>query len=205
MSVEASRHDVFDVHTQSQPHTRDEHEWVRSVRMGDQTAFEAMYRAYYRALVGFTYTYVGSEAVAEEHVQELFLAIWRQRDHWEVQSTLRAYLYGAARNRALNHLAHEHIARAVTEDALVEERAIGMGAAPAAIDEVVEQEELAAAVQRAIERLPARCRATFTLCRDHGLTYAETARVMGVSEYTVKIQMARALKAMRLSLASWLT
>jgi DNA-directed RNA polymerase specialized sigma24 family protein len=44
----------------------------------------------------------------------------------------------------------------------------------------------------------------FTLCRAHGLSYAETAQVMGISEQTVKVQMGRALMALRAGLARWL-
>jgi RNA polymerase sigma-70 factor (ECF subfamily) len=63
---------------------------------------------------------------------------------------------------------------------------------------------MATAAERTIARLPPRCRMAFTLCRAHGLSYAETAQVMGVSEHTVKIQMARALVALRAGLARWL-
>jgi RNA polymerase sigma-70 factor (ECF subfamily) len=79
-----------------------------------------------------------------------------------------------------------------------------MGEPPQALDEQVQATELAAAAQRAIERLPARCKMAFLLCREHGLSYAETAQVMGISEHTVKIQMTRALKAIRLALTPWL-
>ena len=182
----------------------EERAFVARVRVGDRIAFEQIYRTYYRALVGFVYAYLRSEAQAEEEVQELFLAVWCHRDQWEPRTTVRAYLFKAARNRALNYLKHEGVVNAVHDDAAIENRTLAMGEAPATQDERFDASDLAAAAQGAIERLPPRCRLAFTLCRSQQLSYAETAQVMGISEHTVKIQMARALAALRVGLARWL-
>jgi RNA polymerase sigma-70 factor (ECF subfamily) len=182
----------------------DEREWVERVRAGDRVAFESIYRTYYRRLVGFIYTYVRSETLAEELVQDIFLSIWRQRAGWDLRTTLRAYLFGCARNRALNQRRHEGVTQAASHQALSEGRVLGMGEAPAAVDSQLEADDLALAARAAISRLPPRCRTAFTLCRGHGLSYAEAAEVMGISESTVKVQMARALAALRLALARWI-
>jgi len=42
------------------------------------------------------------------------------------------------------------------------------------------------------------------LRRQHHLSYAEIARVMGIAPKTVEIQIGAALKALRASLADWL-
>jgi len=181
-----------------------ERKLVELVRAGDRAAFEGIYRSYYRRLVGFTYTYVHSDALAEELVQEIFLSIWRQRERWEVGTTLRAYLFACARNSALNHRRHEGVKQAASDAAISEGRLLGMGEAPAALDSRLEADDLALAARAAISRLPPRCRTAFTLCRGHGLSYAEAAEVMGISESTVKIQMARALAALRAALARWI-
>ena len=182
----------------------DDQAWIAQVRRGDRRAFELIYRSYYQALVGFVYNYLRSEALAEDEVQELFLAIWRHRERWEPRSTLRAYLFKGARNRALNRLRHEGVTSAACESAVAENRTIAMGEAPADLDLQAEADELAVAAQQAIIRLPPRCRMAFTLCRAHGMSYAEAAQVMGISEHTVKIQMTRALRALRAGLAHWL-
>ncbi|HEY9225320.1 MAG TPA: RNA polymerase sigma-70 factor, partial [Gemmatimonadaceae bacterium] len=170
---------------------------VDRIRQGDQSAFEEVYREHYGALVGFVYTYLRSEPLAEEEVQDLFLAVWRHRTEWQPRTTLRAYLFKAARNRALNRLRNQGVTTAVWEDAAAEGRTLAMGETPPALDQQVEADELAEAARSAIARLAPRCRMAFVLCREEGLSYAETAEVMGISEHTVKIQMGRALKALR--------
>ena len=197
---------VYDTHLEDAgAERRDEQRMVAGVRAGDREAFETIYRTYYRPLVGFIYPYLGSEALAEEQVQELFLALWRLRADWQLRTTLRAYLYRGARNRALNYLKHARVEDGAASALPADEPSYGMGQPPAAIDDAAVAGELAAAVRRALQRLPRRCRMTFQLSRDHGLSYPEIAHAMGVSEHTVKIQMSRALKAMREALAPWLS
>ena len=65
-------------------------------------------------------------------------------------------------------------------------------------------EELQAAIARAMDGLPPRCREVFELSRLHGLKYAEIAQVLGVTVKAVEAQMARALRTMREELAPWL-
>ena len=60
-----------------------------------------------------------------------------------------------------------------------------------------------AAVQRAVGRLPERCRLIFTLHREQGLTYPEIAEVLEISPKTVEVLMGRALKALRKALAGF--
>jgi RNA polymerase sigma-70 factor (ECF subfamily) len=63
--------------------------------------------------------------------------------------------------------------------------------------------EFVAAVQRAVGRLPERCRLIFRLHREQGLTYPEIAEVLEISPKTVEVQMGRALKALRKALAGF--
>ncbi len=54
-----------------------------------------------------------------------------------------------------------------------------------------------AAIRRAIDALPERCREVFLLSREHGLPYSAIAATMDISIKTVETQMGRALKALR--------
>ncbi len=77
-------------------------ELVARIRAGDEGGCEALYVAHHGPLWRFAYGYVRSAEIAEELVQEVFLALWRNRADWEVSGSVRAWLYGAVRNRALN-------------------------------------------------------------------------------------------------------
>jgi RNA polymerase sigma-70 factor (ECF subfamily) len=86
------------------------------IRAGDAFAFERCFRAMHGPLVAFTARYVGDRARAEEVVQELFLALWRDRETLVVSGSFRAYLYSAARNRALNVRRRDAVERDWTDD-----------------------------------------------------------------------------------------
>lgn len=171
-------------------------ELVRRIRAGDERALEVVFRAHYAGMASFVQRYVRSADLAEELVQDVFLKLWSKREHLADIETFRTYLFRAARNTALNHLRRVKLERRWQEEHGQEEEAPASYAA----DEEASEQEVAAAVQVAISRLPPRCREIFLLSRDGGLTYAEIARALEISVKTVETQMGRALKSLRVSL-----
>ena len=179
-------------------------EVVARVRRGDEAAFRALFSAYYNGLCVFAARILGSDAAAEEVVQESLIRIWEQREQWTVQGSVAAYLYATVRNRSLNRLRHE---KAVAH---WRER---IGRDAAAIAEIARDpepyndtrdDELARALEQAVDELPPRCRQAFVLRRQHHLSYAEIAHVMGIAPKTVEVQIGLALKMLRKKLAGWL-
>jgi RNA polymerase sigma-70 factor (ECF subfamily) len=61
-----------------------------------------------------------------------------------------------------------------------------------------------AAVRRAIDGLPDRCREIFEMSRTRGLKYAEIAIALGISIKTVEAQMGKALRILREELRPWI-
>lgn len=82
--------------------------WYDAMCAGDERAFESLFRAYYTPLCRFLVHYL-EPSVAEEIAQDLFLRLWRDRGQAPVRGSVRAYLYVAGRNAALNHLRHQRI------------------------------------------------------------------------------------------------
>lgn len=166
--------------------------------MDDTSDIEALFRAFYAELCEYAMTFVNTDAVAEDLVQDTFVCLWERRETWRATTSERAYLFRAVRNRALNHLkAHRHarregadIARTIASDHRKSDRTL-------------QQHELAAAIEKTIAEMSARQRQVFTLSRHHDLTYAEIAKVLGVSEKTVETHMTRALQALREKLGAY--
>lgn len=192
------------------PATRDvlELEWLARIRNDDAKAFEALFCAYVEPLCAFAYSYVQSQAAAQELVQDLFCRLWERRDSLAAPRNVHAYLYGALRNRAINHLRNRRVEDAFKQHIL--RRDGERAAAPLPFVPVAEQEEaleaavLAEAIERAVAEMSVRCREVFTLTREQGLTYAETAAALHISEKTVETHMGRALSFLRRRLAPWL-
>jgi RNA polymerase sigma-70 factor (ECF subfamily) len=173
-------------------------ELLDRLRRDDGAAFDALFRAHYPALVGVAERLLGERAVAEEVAQDVMLELWRRRGTVSVDDSLRAYLFRAARNRALNHLRHERMKQRTAPRAAGE--TVTRPEAPARLEE----EEIDRAVREAVGALPERCREVFELSRGHGLRYAEIAGVLGISVKTVEAQMGKALRVLRDRLAPFL-
>jgi len=159
-----------------------------------RTIVAALFRLHYAPLVRFVSQFVHASAAAEEVVQELFLHLWEQRERDGALTISRAYLYAAARHRALNLLRHDRVVREHEE-----REAREMDAIASSPYEAIERSDLAQHVRRAVDRLPSKCRQVFLLSREGGLSYSEIARTLEISPKTVELHMSRALKALRLA------
>jgi RNA polymerase sigma-70 factor, ECF subfamily len=177
----------------------DEAGLIERVRRGDRGAFGAIFSAYAGPLYVYTDRLTRSRAVAEELVHDVFVRIWEIRAEWRVDS-LGAYLYGAVRRRALNHLRRQALHGAWEER---EAPALSDAQAESPEDQILAT-DLASAAARALERLSPRNREAYLLHRQHHLTYAEIAVVLGVTPKAVERQIGRALQALRALLAGYL-
>lgn len=176
----------------------DERELLARVRVGDERAFDAIFREHYPPLVRCAEAMLHRRDVAEEIVQEVMLALWQRRDSLVVEDSLRAYLFRATRNRALNHIRHLAIERKAEPELSAVEPAHAAGT------DGLLGEEMETALRRAVRALPPRCREVFELSRVSGLRYAEIAVTLGISVKTVEAQMGKALRVLREEMADWL-
>jgi len=178
-----------------------EREWVARIRLADGDAFEALFHAYYARLCDFVQSYVRSPDLAEELVQTVFLRVWEHRATWEPTTGVRAYLFAACRNQALGAVKHERVVALVARRAICEDIALGIAAPPMGPDDALQATELTAVLREAVNRLPERRRIVVILRWQQQMSYAEIARVLGISVKTVEVQLGRALASFRRQLA----
>jgi RNA polymerase sigma-70 factor (ECF subfamily) len=176
---------------------------VARIRAGDRAMFERLFRAYYDPLCAFVAGYVGTVAVAEEIVQDVLFGVWQQREQWTVTDSVRSYLYGAARNRAINAGRRVRVAARCEIAARRAGDAPGMGQRPEPADARASATDFARALARALDHLPDRCRETFLLRRQHGLSIAEIAQTMSVTAKCVERQLTKAMRMLREELADF--
>lgn len=136
---------------------------------------------------------VGCQATAADLVQDLFVRFWR-RPLVQVEE-LGTYLLRCAGNIAIDHLRSEGTRGRITQHWQPESHA--QGCEPQA---ALEAGNDLRQVEAALRSLPERTRHIFLLNRIHGRTYADIAKVMGVSQSAVEKHMMRALEACKASL-----
>ena len=174
----------------------DDRELIEAVRAGSESAFFALFHSHYEVLCRYAYRYVVSRAIAEELVSDVFLRVWAQRERWEVRGRVRAYLYGAVRNLAIDYLRRERVEQRLLAASGREQR-LGGGSQSGGVEERLASEELAAAMQRAVDELPPRPRQVFLMRWQRHLTNAQIAASLGIAVKTVEMHMTRALDALR--------
>jgi RNA polymerase sigma-70 factor (ECF subfamily) len=175
-----------------------EQELLERLREGSEPAYDEIFRTHYPQLVGLAESMLRNRAEAEEVAQDVMLELWRRRQQITVESSLRAYLLRATRNRTLNRIRHERVAKTGESHAQIVTHANPKG------EHNLVEAEIEAALRSAIDELPPRCREVFELSRVHGLRYAEIAATMEISVKTVEVQMGKALRLLRDRMAAWL-
>jgi RNA polymerase sigma-70 factor (ECF subfamily) len=172
---------------------------LTSLRTGDITAFEMLFRTHYQPLCNYAYTFVQDRDEAEEIVQSTFLSVWEKRENLEIRTAVKPYLYAMVRNACLNVLKHEKVKQ--------QHAAVEMAVAEKSVESVtrtVIASELETRIYEAMEKLPQQCRLIFKLSRFEELKYSEIADQLDLSIKTVENQMGKALKIMREQLKDYL-
>jgi RNA polymerase sigma-70 factor (ECF subfamily) len=182
------------------PEVRDG-EWIEGIGRGDAGAFEAMVRAYGPQLARFAGGLLGSREDAEDIAQDVLWRVWEGRGAWRPTVSLRAYLFTAVRNRALNLLQRDRIRaryQVATQQMAQYDAELQEVASPA---DVLNAEEdrlaLVAALRRAFAGLTERQQSAVRLRYEHGLTFPEVAAALAVSLSAAEKIVARAIRAMR--------
>ncbi|WP_119080011.1 RNA polymerase sigma factor [Chitinophaga alhagiae] len=165
------------------------------LRSGDQSAFAHIYERHWRVIYGHVYKMLLNEEDAKDVVQEVFSDIWLKREKEEGYSNIAGYLYVAARNRVLNLLKKNKF-----HGAYLDSLARFAGEYSNDTVDLLQEKDLAAAIEREIRSLPPRMKEVFELSRKENLTYKEIGQRLGISDKTVKKQMHKSLQQIRLNL-----
>ena len=166
----------------------------------DESAFERVFKTYFKNLHAYAFTILKDEAEAEEMVQQVFFKLWDRADRLSLSGSIAAYLYRAVHNESLNLLKHRKV-RAEHQLHVVHTMKDRADNAPGKMM----SKELETKFQAALNDLPEQCRTIFQLSRFEEMKYREIADKLDISVKTVENQMGKALKILRLKLVEFLS
>src|SRR5262245_38195253 len=164
------------------------------IRGGDTDAMNEALRRYWSGVVEYVMRHTDDLDEAKDVAQDAFLYLWQGRVVWKRVGSLKAFLYGVARNVARNRGRSWQHARVISLEQADTKLRASIDPSP---DEVVAEAELLVRLERAVAALSPRRQEIFTLVRMHGLSYEECAHVLGISAQTVANQMSSALAELR--------
>jgi len=162
--------------------------FIRELKLGNAKAFEALYDYYHARLYGFCLKVTKTKHEAESVVQEVFIAIWENRENIDENRAFGGYIFRIAKNKILNRIKH-NISRQVYLDYLQKENQSQND-----LRKDIEFHELKDFLQKTIQDLPEKTRNIFLLSRNEGLTYKEIAQKLDLTENVVDHEIRKSLK-----------
>jgi RNA polymerase sigma-70 factor (ECF subfamily) len=174
---------------------------IGNTKSEDELAFEILFRKFYVRLCGFANKFIANSAESEEIVQEVFLNIWKKRDHLKLDNEIRPYLFKSVQNLCYNFLDHKKV---VDNYYSVIEIVYKNQSGDFNTYESILYTEFQSKINEAIGSLPEQCRLIFQMSREDGFMYVEIANKLGISVKTVETQISRALSKLKAELKDYL-
>lgn len=165
---------------------------------GDE-AFQALVERHSRSLFRLAYRMTGSEADAEEVVQETFLRAFQQIESFEARSNLGTWLYRIGVNCSIDFLRRRqrHDTRLEPLETDSAGPAWSLASDSPGPDRLVLSAQLGARLTRALERLSPSEKAAFVLRHYEDLSIEEIGRSLGLGQSAVKHAIFRAVQKLR--------
>ena len=157
-----------------------------------EAVFGKLAHDYAARLYVVAFRLLGNRADAEDAVQRALLKCFAARESYSSRWAVSTWLYRSLTNVCIDELRRRRTAAAAARDA--SQTALGATGGAGAGDRVD--------VERALAQVPREARMLLALHYVDGLSFAELARVRGISVNTVKSQLARGKAIMRETLES---
>ncbi|MCL6293990.1 RNA polymerase sigma factor [Jejuia spongiicola] len=164
---------------------------IKHLRKGNTAAYSYLVDLHYKKLCDYASNLARDNFKSEDIVQNVITRMWINRKKLSPDISIKNYLYKSVYNEFIDQYRKE-IAVTILEKKYIEglETIIE-------IKDIPETNKLMTLVQNEIEQLPPRCKETFLLSKQDGLTYVEIAEYQNVSVNTVEKQMVKAFSILR--------
>jgi RNA polymerase sigma factor (sigma-70 family) len=162
---------------------------LNAIANGAVWAMESLYQRYSRILYSLAYRLVADHQVAEDLLQDAFLAIWRRSTSYSPQTgAARSWLISILHHRAIDHLRRVR-RRSTLQEAPLEELELDEATAFPDVWEDVWRSVKSSQVRAALMKIPAEQRLVIELAYFQGWTHTEIAEGVQIPLGTVKARL----------------
>ncbi|MCT4589525.1 MAG: RNA polymerase sigma-70 factor [Carboxylicivirga sp.] len=170
---------------------------LQQIALGKEEVFDFLFRKYYRQMCFKSEFLIKDQDAAQEIVQLCFIKFWERRKELTEIKEISGFLSTMVRNKSIDYLRKDNSKKTTVEDLKYSEQEYSQ-------DNMAFSTELEEVLMEAILQLPPRCREAFEYSRFEGMTYAQIAKKMNISQKAVEALMARSLKILRSELVDYL-
>lgn len=163
----------------------DDRTLVERARAGDQAAFAHLFEQYHAPILNYLHRMVSDRALAEDLTQDTFIKAYNALPKTKPDLAFKAWLYRIATNTAISHLRRGKIIKwlpFLTDREHPDE----------AVDRSVTR---STDINDALDQLPKHYEAALLLRHYQGLSLAETAEALDITQNAAKLRLFRARKA----------
>lgn len=158
-----------------------------------QSALKTLYVIYFNQLIRFVILYVGSTVVAEEIVSDVFLAVWNNRKTLTSISNFNSYVYKIAKYKSIDYLRSRQMEQIELGEIPIDAFIRTMTTPE---NDLISKENIDQ-LNKAIDKLPAKCKLAFKLVREDKMKYKEVASILNVSIKTIEAYITLSIKTLR--------
>ena len=171
-------------------------EFISSLKKGDSKGYQFLVTSYHQKLCVYANSLTNDSDLAEDIVQNVFMSIWKNRNKLKDQFVVKSYLYKSVYNEFIDQYRKK---KAVLT---LEKKHID------ALTYMVEEEDekslekLISIVKKEIDKLPPKCKQTFLLSKEEGLTNLEISEYLNISIKSVEAHITKAFSVLRKSIGN---
>jgi len=171
-------------------------ELLDGLKKNNISAFNAIYVQYSKPLYIYLLHKLKYPDLCNDILQDIFVTIWEKREQLKIETSIKAYLYQSARFKIIDKYRQEvkyHKYLAELASYIID---------PATITDRIDQRSQLQQIQNAVNNMPAKMREIFILSRFEHQTTRDIASKTNLSPQTVKNQISKALRILRVNYMS---
>jgi len=169
-----------------------------------EQAFDELYNRYWKKLFVIAMHTLKDQEQAEEIVHDVLLKLWSMRATLKVEKSLNHYLAAAVKYHVLNYLAKQKRRLQLLEKVHYKFEPAGEETTA----NWLREKELMTELQKAVAKLPEKCRIVYVMSREQGMNTKQIAKELDIPVNTVESQLSKSLKHLKVhfkdKLGMWL-
>lgn len=162
-----------------------------------QSTFNEIFNRYYRRICYFAFQLTNNEQQAEDIASECFQKVWANRMNFDELSSVKAFLYKAAKNAAFNYLKSLKVRSTVHDELLY----LSEYAEDFILAKIIKT-QLLNHIYDKVEKMPHKIKVVFNLIYRDGLSTKEISEKLNTSEQNVRNAKTRALNLLKKTLTA---
>lgn len=165
---------------------------LKGLKQGNHDCFRKLFEQYSKPLYRFSLSYLKSNEVAEDLIQEVFIKIWNKRKDIDTNKSFQSYLFTIALNSIRKYFNKLAEANQLKHDIIV-----SFSKNQAAFEEQENFEDYLCKLDALIQQMPVKRKEIFIGKKLEGKSQKELAEEFGITVKTVEYHITEAMKFLK--------